>query len=345
MIFVKELGVELSQRELDIYEGRSELTEDRRLAYVRMWQQRGKPKPVRAPQPRPKATRIEGDCGCGGKKKLRASSVKRNLEWIGTAQLIADSIKLAGLLPVNASGIAGIPRSGMVPASVIATHLHLPLYQLTEEGVLERLGHGWRGRELGFSQSSGPLVVVDDTVYGGNAMSKARASLIGTEAIFAAVYVRPEKRDAVDVFTRLLPSPHFLEWNMFNTGCMAGYCQDTIWGAGIATDLDGIICHDAESGGTLLTPYLVPRTHTCRLIVTGRPEADRVVTEELLRSIGCKWERLEMLQSGDIAEHKAKHFAASPCGLFIESDIIQAEKIAALSKKPVICPRAGKVFQ
>lgn len=278
----------------------------------------------------------------------------RAFEWVTTARLVADAVTLAGLLPVDCPAVAGIPRSGMLPAAVVATHLHLPLYELTESGQLNRLGHGSRGRALGFPGGgrAGPVAVVDDTVYGGGAMRSARghAGRLGLRAVFAAVYARPEAAGVVDVYARPLPSPHLLEWNVTNNGPFAGLAANPVYRAGVALDLDGVIIHDAVSGGPVGTPYLVPRTHACRLIATGRPGRYRAETESLLRRLGTRWERLEMLPDGTpvtdqaIAHHKARHYAASGCGFFVESDPVQAELIFRMSGRPTICPRTGQVW-
>ena len=55
-----------------------------------------------------------------------------------------------------------------------------------------------------------------------------------------------------------------------------------------------------------------------------------------------------LLDPGDegvIAAHKARAFAASGCGLFVESAPSQAEAIHALTGLPVACPRAERVWQ
>ncbi|MBN9121743.1 MAG: class I SAM-dependent methyltransferase, partial [Planctomycetes bacterium] len=274
-------------------------------------------------------------------------------EWVSSARLIEDTAALMAKLPPDIVGVAGVPRSGMGPAWQIATHLHLPLYQLTEEGRLDRLGHGSRGRILGFGpEKEGRLLVVDDTVYGGAAMAKARAAVakLGRRAVFAAVYVRPEAVGAVDVFGRHLPSPHLLEWNFCNNGPFAGHAANPVYGRGVACDLDGIICHDAESGATPGTPHLLPRTHPCRMIVTGRPERMRAETEVWLRRWGAKWEQLHMFPDGvelttdSAARHKADHFGPSGMGFFVESDPKQAALIHRWTGKPVVCPRIATVF-
>lgn len=263
--------------------------------------------------------------------------------WVSTADLVRDSVRLAGLLPPDTGGVVGIPRSGMIPASVIASHLHLPLWELTRDGGIRRMGHGSRGETFGFPGSAGPLAVVDDSVFGGNEMRRARSVLAGVPAVFAAVYVLPDRAGVVDAFAAGLPDPHLMEWNLFNCHWISG-------GDGVATDLDGVVLHDAESGGKIGTPYLVPRAAPVPLIVTGRPERERMVTVRALKAAGARWSRLEMLPAGGemttkgFAAHKARHYAESGCGFFCESSPEQAEEIAKLSGRPVICPRAGKVY-
>ena len=276
-----------------------------------------------------------------------------HFQWISTARLLRDAITLAGMLPADCSGIVGVPRSGMIPASVIATHLHLPLWTLEGQTLRQCLVPVSRGN--GIRGGSGHFAVVDDTTFTGAAMCRARVAVGPRPAIYCAVYVnslRPESKTAVDLFAVELPAPHLLEWNWANNGPMAGRWADVpAYGTGMAMDLDGIIVHDDHSGGLPGTPYMVPRAYPCKLICTGRPESSRVITAMTLRRLGVSWQRLEMLpQGGDpqnhvvIATHKARHFAASGCGLFMESNPEQAEIIHRISRKPVICPRVEKVW-
>lgn len=273
-------------------------------------------------------------------------------EWISTARLARDATLLAAKVPADCSGIVGVPRSGILPAAAVATLLHLPLFSLARAGKLVPLEAGSRGRSL--AQHSGPLVVVDDTVYSGHALRRARLSLRGKQALFAAVYARPEAAGAADFYARLLPCPHLLEWNLFNNGPAFGRAAPDAsrhFKGGIACDLDGILLHDADSGGPPGSPYLTVRLSALPLIVTGRPSSGRAQTEAELRRWGFKWSRLEMRPDATpdtapaIAAFKARHYAPSPCGFFVESDPAQAALIFARSGKPVICPAAGKVWQ
>ena len=269
---------------------------------------------------------------------------RSDFRWVSTARLVRDAIALAGKLPPDTSGVAGVPRSGMPPAAVIAVHLHLPLWEVTEAGELRRMGSGHRGRQTPHSPPDGPLVVVDDTVHNGGTMTRLRRALAdrGTPARYAAVYVRPGSERVVDFFAEPLHTPHLLEWNWANQA----FAQH------VAADFDGVLCHDAESGGPTGTPYMVPRVYPIPLIATGRPERHRAVTESWLAAHGVRYARLEMLPDdaeptpANVAAHKATHYGASSASaFFVESDPTQAEIIQRLSGKPVVCPILEKVFQ
>lgn len=273
------------------------------------------------------------------------------LTWVPTAQLVADSIALAGLAPADCAGVVGVPRSGMLPASVIAMHLHLVLGEIDAGGKVRWLAHGTRGGG-GLLKPTGPVLVVDDTVFGGGATRRAREQLAGVPAVYAAVYARPEAAGVVDLYARELREPHLLEWNYPNNGRVGGLvCEPAHYGHAAATDLDGVLVHDEFSGGPIGTVYLAPRLYPVKLIVTGRHERHRAATEADLRRVGVRWERLVMLPDGvpltteTAAAHKARHFKESRFGFFIESCPDQARLIFEAAKKPVICPRAGKVFQ
>lgn len=274
------------------------------------------------------------------------------LTWVSTAQLVADSIALAGLAPADCSGVVGVPRSGMLPASVIAMHLHLPLGEIDAAGRVRWLHHGTRGGGGLLKPAPGPVLVVDDTVHAGGATRRARQQLAGVNAVYSAVYARPEAVGVLDLYARPLPSPHLLEWNYPNNGRVGGLvCEPAHYGHAAATDLDGVLIHDDLSGGPVGSLYLAPRLYPVKLIVTGRHERHRAATEADLRRVGVRFERLVMLPdhtplaTETAAAHKARHFKESRFGFFLESCPDQARLIFEAAKKPVICPRAGKVFQ
>lgn len=279
--------------------------------------------------------------------------------WISQARLAADAIVLAGRLPPDVAGVVALPRSGVLPAALIATQLHLPLWELTRDGRLHRLGGGHRAAAfdrdadgVGLPGSPGRLAVVDDIVFDGNALTQARGHLrrLGRRAVFTAVYARERSAHAADLFVRHVEEPQLLEWNLLNNGCVAGRGGWTAVGGGVGLDFDGVVCHDDLSGGDPGTPYLLPRLHEVPVIATGRPESMRAQTEGWLRQWGVRCGSLRMLADGvplrtdTAARHKADHYGGSDLGLFVESCPKQAALIHRWTGKPVLCPRADFVF-
>lgn len=303
------------------------------------------------------------NCGCGMKNSrggfLDALSwaTKRcpigrwdRSPFVTSSELAAEATRLASQLPANATGIVGIPRSGMMPATLIANLLHLPLFELVPDGPPRRMTDGWRMQ--GRQEAGGPLVVVDDNQTTGNSIIRARQilgrHLAGHRVLYAVVYrcqrAKPQTRP--DFVGRELPSPIFLEWNLWNS----------IYTPSLACDFDGILCRD----GAPDKPMYLPRRCELPLVITGRTEAMRASTLHWLATWGVRVKRLEMFPGRpDELEHevqidrwrvwrvsqwKAEIYKRSTCSYFAESSERQAREIAGLSGKPVICPAAGRVF-
>lgn len=300
-------------------------------------------------------------CGCGMRKKRgifdaagwaskqcpigRWSNPPVNYRFVTCADLARDTLVLASKLPSAICAVAGIPRSGMIPASLLATHLHVPLLSLDSQG-LHALGSGLRLRGDNDLNRPGPIVVVDDTSMYGGAMRKAQADWKACgqkrDVLFASVYASPAgdhtQGPVPDVWAVDLPSPHFLEWCLFN----CGYVNKT------AFDFDGVMTVDQTK-----KPLYLPRKYPIPLIVTGRFERERERTEAWLSEYGIKFKKLVMYQGtpeqrdviGEIAAHKILAWQKEPrIERFVESDPAQAELIAEVMHKPVICPTVAKVF-
>lgn len=294
-------------------------------------------------------------------------------EWkfVTIDQFAKDSLALANYIPSDCSGIAGIARSGILPASILATHLQLPLYSL-------RIGdHGpeltelkpqavHRGGKKELKTQSGPIFVVDDTVHSGGCMTIIRAITSSINAIYSAVYVTPEFAHLTDCYAKALKTPHFLEWNIFNNGFVCGGPADSFLHGGLAFDFDGVLCLDPKPGeehtdpnvwiANLRPTHMLPRHYSIPLIITMRLEAWRKPTEDWLERYRILYDKLEMCQASSIAErdsnfltrvieHKAEKFRASSCYMMIESDEGQARLIQEYSKKPVLCTATRKIIQ
>ena len=286
-------------------------------------------------------------------------------QWVSLQQLAHDVQLLASALPSDITAIVGVARSGITPASMVASLLHLPLLSIrqTLNDVIE-VGNGWRLGGSKHIKPTGKVAIIDDTVMTGNSL-RAIASVVSQKfpnAITAAVYVNPLARKKPDLWVRDLGWPHLLEWNIFNS----------VLSPNVAMDFDGILCHDCPRGSDddgpkylefirNAKPLYVPRKVPVPLIVTARIERYREETEKWLRRHGINFNKLVMHPAAtlaernrdDIAAYKAKHFGAwaathtprpAPL-LFIESEDWQARRISKLTGQMVVCPSTGRVYR
>jgi hypoxanthine phosphoribosyltransferase len=273
-------------------------------------------------------------------------------EWafVATRTLLEDARRLLPSL-INVDLVVGVARSGLLPAGVLAYDLHRPLWSVSPSAGLLDVGHGVRLD--GQAREVRRIAVIDDTTARGVAMREAsaivRERFPDAEIVRAVVYAHPHGMGEVDIVVREYPGLHYLEWNW----CNAGH------GVKCGFDFDGIICHDLEDGPdyvrriTEAPPLYLPRRHPIPLIVTARPESVRTETLDWLDRHGLTCERLVMRDwkwngcewdGARVARFKADHFGRSGLPMFAESDPFQAQTIAEITGKVVLCPAAGRVF-
>jgi uncharacterized HAD superfamily protein len=266
------------------------------------------------------------------------------IQFRSYAQLADDVTLLLAKLPRTYAAVCGIPRSGMVPASMIAMEMGVPIMMLGSDD----LGSGRRVRLRG----AGRTLVVDDSVYRGGAMAAAR-QVFGTTADYACVYVTPGSEHLVNHYAVQLPGPRHFQWNVL--GCKAT--------ENFMFDMDGVLCLDPQPFDDDGPDYIHAIANAAPLhlptvpiaaICTNRIERHRAVTEAWLKTHGVKYGRLIMQEYDTAAErrrcmpapnHKAHHYKASGCGLFVESHAAQAMAIHKLAGKPVLVVDGWQIFQ
>ena len=293
---------------------------------------------------------------CDKKHERREAFFSGIGEYITTSQMIKDCRDL--LLPkvahLDLKGVLGIPRSGVLPASMIAMWLNLPLYSLDSSGkpfVLSGVSSFGGGRMDDFISNNGRLLVVDDTIYSGTAMKDIKNKIL-QDAFYCCVYFRNKSKFKPDFFGKELSPPHLLEWNLFNST----YIQDAL------LDFDGIlspnvphdICLDEEKYIEYITnvkplPHRMPKGK-CKGIVTARLEKYREVTEQWLDKHKIEYGFLKMFptereqerdknHTEEAATFKSDIFISSDASFFIESEIAEAAIIRRRSGKFVVCPQ------
>lgn len=240
--------------------------------------------------------------------------------------------------------VVGIPRSGMIPASIIATHLQLPLADVAG------YGKGVISGRSGAAVSVGKRVLlVDDSCNKGRAMARAVAMLPkGTQVTRLAVFgpYQVEPSSVCDIWLEIVHGPRAFGWNLNK------HIRLPRWGF----DFDGVLCRDnskAENDDGPryarflrdAEPLFVPQRPIGH-IVTGRLEKYRSETVDWLRRNKVQFESLTMMQFATKAERmahggrgqwKAEQVKRLGLEFFIESCPKQAGIIAREAGIPVWC--------
>ncbi|MEI6899042.1 MAG: phosphoribosyltransferase family protein [Bacteroidota bacterium] len=258
-------------------------------------------------------------------------------------------LKRLNILPRDFDLIVGIPRSGMLPANLLALYLNKPFTDIHSfiNGHIYKAGA--RGQFFDVKDYR-KILVVDDSIASGSAMIKSKESLKEVsenfEISFCAIYVIPGKEKMVDYYFEVVPLPRYFQWNIFNHTTLEKACFD----------IDGVLCidptEDQNDDGPIYRdfvlnapPLYIPGAKI-GTIVTSRLEKYRSETEEWLKKHNVKYNDLVLLdlpdkearvRAGNHAQHKAKTYGSKPYVLFIESSLSQALEINRITKKPVFC--------
>ena len=258
-------------------------------------------------------------------------------------------LKRLSIIPRDFDLIVGIPRSGMLPANLLALYLNKPYTDLQSfvNGHIYKAGA--RGQFFNI-KSFKKILVVDDSIASGSALEKCKENLKEVAAdfdiSFCAIYVVPGKEKLTDYYFEVIPQPRYFQWNILNHTVLEKTCFD----------IDGVLCVDPteeqNDDGPIYTDFILnapPLFIPCAkigTIVTSRLEKYRKETETWLKKNNVKYNDLVMLdlpnkearqRANSHAEHKAKTYKSTNYTLFIESSLNQALEINRLTKKPVLC--------
>lgn len=253
------------------------------------------------------------------------------------------------LIPRDIDLVVGIPRSGMLPANLMALYLNLPFTDVHSfiKGYIYKSG----ARKQFFNSSQYKnILVVDDSIASGSALNKCKKELAHLNSDFdikyCVIYCTPEKNHLADFNLEEVATPRYFQWNIFNHTSLEKACFD----------IDGVLCKDPskdqnDDGPKYISflksaaPLFIPGSKV-GTIVTSRLEKYRKQTKSWLKENGVEYDKLVMLDLPDMearqkannhAAHKAQEFKASNYNLFVESDLQQAIEINRITKKPVFC--------
>jgi uncharacterized HAD superfamily protein/hypoxanthine phosphoribosyltransferase len=257
-------------------------------------------------------------------------------------------------LPHRIDLVVGIPRSGLLAANILSLSLNVPMTDV--EGLLVgrvlTTGRSRRAKTfIGSVSGAKNIVVIDDSVSMGLAMRGARNRISdafpGAQICYCAVYGSTGHHPDVDVVLEVVPQPRIFQWNVMHHGLLEHCC----------VDIDGVLCcdpsetqnDDGEAYEAFLANAFALDVPTKRIgwLVTSRLEKYRSHTEKWLADRDIDYGKLLMLdlpskeeriRCGAHGTFKAGVYSQLPKAvLFIESEHRQAEVIARLSGKPVLC--------
>ena len=296
------------------------------------------------------------------------------IEYISLNRMCQDIRENLWKIPRDIIGVVGVPRSGMLAATIISEYLNVGLANFNElisnrdPRMTFQKNHGNRY----MNQIPGNRVlVVDDTCFAGSQNLKCRQEIERSfgihpdyEFVYLVVYMEGDGHVSnPDIFLRdvrgLAKSSDLgimlYEWNIFNHN--PSVMEKMMF------DYDGVFCLDPPDERNIdayeryienPTPLFLPtKNMDVRInIVTYRLEKYRRQTENFLFRNGIQNVNLTMYKASTYEErgkikpeiYKGNTYRESDAILFIESDDRQAQMIRSISGKSVYCVSTNKIY-
>jgi uncharacterized HAD superfamily protein/adenine/guanine phosphoribosyltransferase-like PRPP-binding protein len=263
-------------------------------------------------------------------------------------------------VPRDIDLVVGVPRSGMIAAEFVALLANIRVTDLDSyvDGRVYTSGATKAAGMRKVANGRRKVLVLDDSINSGSAMSAARARVAETSAdddlTFAAVYGSKPDHSEADLVFETVPWPRMFQWNFMHHKFLAQAC----------IDIDGVLCHDPTAAenddGEAYLRFLAEArplysmTRPLGTLVTSRLEKYRGPTEAWLAAHGVTYERLVMLDLPSKAERqrlaahgsfKGEYYRDSDAFLFIESENRQAVRVAEIAGKPVLCLQTHRMIE
>lgn len=273
-------------------------------------------------------------------------------------QLIVDNLHKIRKIPFDL--VVHLPRSGTIPASLIATYLCKPFQSVDE--FCANLPVITRKSEF---QTVTRILIVDDSIHQGiqlkENIERIRNARPDAEIKTLSVYDNLAGKDTrqYDCDYRLFehgPADYFMPWFLWKSN----------WIERAAVDMDGVLCRDCtreeDDDGELYARFLKnaelkfkpldKKNTVIGAIVTGRLEKYRFQTQAWLKKYNVRYRQLIMHPARDKNERrnmnpavwKADIYKNLPQTFFIESSVWEAPVIAEKSGKLVYCIDNSMVY-
>jgi uncharacterized HAD superfamily protein/hypoxanthine phosphoribosyltransferase len=269
-------------------------------------------------------------------------------EYRSISDLNNTIIRNLSVFPHDIDLIVGIPRSGMLPANLIALYLNKPYTDIDSfiEGRIYSIGE--RGNYIDKNNFNN-ILIIDDSVNSGNALYKVRKKI---ECIsekynikWGVIYATSRSVKWIDYYCEIIDYARLFQWNLLHHSVISNAC----------IDIDGVLCVDPlvdDDDGPIYINYITNArplylpTVEIHTLVTCRLEKYRDITEDWLRKWNICYKNLIMLNMKNKEErmkwgkhgiYKGEIYKDTNCVLFIESSLKEALEINKISGKSVFC--------
>lgn len=273
------------------------------------------------------------------------------IEYRSIADLNEAIIRNLHIFPHDVDLIVGIPRSGMLPANLLALYLNKPFSDIDSFMEGRVYSSGRRGAFIS-TKKTNKVLIVDDSILAGNALLKVREKLLQYSSLhpqisfqYGVIYASQEGRAKVDFYCEIIEGPRLFQWNLFH--------QPLILPQSIL-DIDGVLCPNppVDDDGVQYLEYIkkAPTLYTPTVkvdkLVSCRLEKYREVTEEWLAKHHIQYNELYLLDLptkeeriawGKHGIYKGNIYKQSDNVLFIESSLSEAQQIFQITHRPVFC--------
>ena len=246
----------------------------------------------------------------------------------------------------NIDLIVGVPRSGMLPANLLALYLNKPLTDVDSFLEDKIYSHGYRLENTNYKN----VLIVDDSINSGRELSNTKLKLKDKSKTFnlisCAIFAKSHNKNLIDIYLEIVDGSRVFEWNVLQHPILEKSC----------VDIDGVLCYDPSPEENddgekyhkfLLTakPKFIP-TIKIKTLISCRLEKYRNETMFWLQKHNIKYDNLILLNLPNAVErrkwnkygeYKGNEYKKPEYVFFIESSLNEAKKIKEVSNKSVFC--------
>ena len=137
----------------------------------------------------------------------------------------------------------GIPRSGLLPANIMALYLNKPVCTVSELRYKIVPQNGF-SRQIERKEKFQKILIVDDSINTGKSINYVKDLLKDTNfnITFCAVYATEKATQLVDIFFEVVPKPRIFQWNYLNNSILLSS----------AVLFEGVICKNLKKNNSMI---------------------------------------------------------------------------------------------